>query len=416
MRADDAHRDVAARVPRLAAGADPTRLKLSPEEGYLLSRIDGRTPWDLLRKIGGLPPGRVDRCLERWLAEGLLTLDGPDSASSSSESPPETRPAAPAAAAPPAAEVDPSLEIPVETQRRVLDLLGRLDRPYHEILGVALDADPKKLKRAYFRLSREFHPDRYFRRKLGPFEALVERVFKKIVEAYELLSDPTARVEIERSLKEKRSEAGAPDSPAARFRPGRHVFDLHARALRERKRKAKALFESGMAAFATSRWLEAAAGVRLAIAFDPWNEVYREEFGPVQRKAHEERAKQLIREAESALDLRDHKAAFRLFEDALHYRPHDASLNHRAAKLAWLAESDLHRAKEYAMHACELEPENAEYHRTLGQIYKAAGLEANARRELELALRHDPNDAEAKAELRSLGRRLKFPLSLGGRR
>jgi Flp pilus assembly protein TadD len=42
------------------------------------------------------------------------------------------------------------------------------------------------------------------------------------------------------------------------------------------------------------------------------------------------------------------------------------------------------------------------YRRTLGQIFKAAGLKSNARRELETALKLDPKDAEARAELKSL--------------
>jgi Tfp pilus assembly protein PilF len=46
-----------------------------------------------------------------------------------------------------------------------------------------------------------------------------------------------------------------------------------------------------------------------------------------------------------------------------------------------------------------------QYRRTLGQIYKAAGLVANARRELEVALRIDPKDAEAKQELRGLAKK-----------
>jgi Flp pilus assembly protein TadD len=73
-----------------------------------------------------------------------------------------------------------------------------------------------------------------------------------------------------------------------------------------------------------------------------------------------------------------------------------------AAQLSWLVANDLRRAREYAARACEAEPEQAEYRRTLGQIYKAAGLKANARRELERALRLDPKDAQARAELKSL--------------
>jgi Flp pilus assembly protein TadD len=54
------------------------------------------------------------------------------------------------------------------------------------------------------------------------------------------------------------------------------------------------------------------------------------------------------------------------------------------------------------MAACELAPENALFHRTLGQIYKAAGLTANAKRELQTALRLDPKDAESRQELKAL--------------
>ena len=53
-------------------------------------------------------------------------------------------------------------------------------------------------------------------------------------------------------------------------------------------------------------------------------------------------------------------------------------------------------------HLQELAPENGAYRRTLGLVYREAGLAANARRELEAALRCDPGDAEVKAALRGL--------------
>src|SRR5512145_405330 len=59
-------------VLRLADGCDPTALALSPAEGFLLSRIDGRTTRGVLRRIGGLAPGEVDRLIDRWLADGVL--------------------------------------------------------------------------------------------------------------------------------------------------------------------------------------------------------------------------------------------------------------------------------------------------------------------------------------------------------
>ena len=427
-------------VPRLGPGVDPTRLVLTPAEGYLLSRIDGATSWVQLRAIGGVAPGEVDRCLERWVAEGIVVLNSGKGRIAPASPPPNERDSAALAAMP--HDVDPSLEIAVEVQQRIFEFEAKLARPYHEILGVAADADRKALRKAYFALSKELHPDRFFRRNVGPFGKRLERIFGKIVEAYELLSDPMARTEIERSLaaaggnapaaasvEPEAASAAAPEaSPDAQTEaeaePSRvaapprtrrpHVFSLHSRIVRDRRARAKRLFEAAMASFAEGRWLEAAGGVRLAIAFDPWNESYKERFGEVQRKAHEERAKQLVREAESALELRDLTTAVRAFGEALEYRPHDADLLHRAARLAWATGGDLHQAKEWAMAAVELDGTNAGHHRVLGQIYKAAGLEANARRELETAVAIDPKDEEARAELRAFGgRALRW---LGGKR
>ena len=427
-------------IPRLGPGVDPTRLVLTPAEGYLLSRIDGATSWTHLRAIGGLAAEEVDRCLERWVAEGVVVVEGGKARGAAGarvgDPPPPTTPTRDTAprSAPPR-DVDPGLDIPVEVQQRIFAFEAMLDRPYHEILGVPRDADRKALRKAYFALSKELHPDRCFRRNVGPFGKRLERIFGKIVEAYELLSDPMARAEIERSLAAASGDpaaaaaAGAaaaeappetqpaaaaeteapPDSarpaPAAPRTRRPHVFSLHSRIVRERRARAKRMFEAGMASFAGGRWLEAAGSVRLAIAFDPWNAIYKEQFAAVQRKAHEERAKQLVREAESALELRDFPTALRAFGEALEYRPHDADLLHRAARLAWATGGDLHQAKEWAMAAVELDGGNAAHHRVLGQVYKAAGLEANARRELEAALAIDPKDEEARAELRAFGGR-----------
>lgn len=414
------------RVPHLRPGVDPAALSLTPAEGYLLSRIDGSTSWTLLRTIGGLAPEEVDRCLERWLADGLLTV-----ATSAAEAGVSGAvAAAPSAAPAPVEGTDPSLEIPVEVQLRILDFEARLDRPYHEILGVAHDADRKVLRKAYFALSRELHPDRFFRRNTGSFGKRLERIFGKIVEAYELLSDPMARAEIERSLAAAAGESTAPAQPAdagataAEQKPSAgpraprrpHVFSLHSRVLRDRKARAKRFFEAGMASHASGRWVEAAGSVRLAIAFDPWNAIYKEHFVAVQRRAQDERAQRLVKEAESALELRDFKVALRAFDEAIQLRPHDADLLHRAAKLAWMTDGDLRQAKEWAMSAVELDPKNGGHHRLLGQVYRAAGLEANAKREFETALALDASDDEARTALREIGGRPLGLRWLGGKR
>lgn len=393
-------------VMRIAASCDPSTLSLSPAEGFLLSRIDGRTTLGVLRRIGALAPVEIERCLERWLKTGVIEWVRPGAAEAArlAPAPPPAQAEAkrPAAAGLPA--LDPSLELDVEVQQELLAFAARLAQPYHEILGVPRDADPRAIKKAYFALSKRLHPDRYFRRRIGAFAPLVETCFKKLLEAYELLSDPQTRAEVQ-----ARSPALAPGQPrlssrdaSRRLRERVGALAGAKRASEERRRKAKGFFEAGMAAFAKERWLEAAGSVRLAIAFDPENEAYREQFAGVQRKAHDERARTLVKQAEAALELRDFPQAASLFEEAVHYRPADPELSIRAAKIAWQALGELRRAKDLAMHAVELAPDNGTYRRLLGLVYKDAGLAANAKRELEAALRIDPQDAEARAALRGL--------------
>lgn len=63
-----------------------------------------------------------------------------------------------------------------------------MDRPdYYAILGVARDAKEADIKKAYRRLARKNHPD------INPGDKAAEERFKRIQEAYDVLSDPKKR-------------------------------------------------------------------------------------------------------------------------------------------------------------------------------------------------------------------------------
>jgi len=61
-------------------------------------------------------------------------------------------------------------------------------KDYYKVLGVTRDADEREIKRAYRKLTREFHPDKAS--QLGVSAEEAQKKMASINEAYEVLSDP----------------------------------------------------------------------------------------------------------------------------------------------------------------------------------------------------------------------------------
>jgi tetratricopeptide (TPR) repeat protein len=75
------------------------------------------------------------------------------------------------------------------SRRRILAMARLADgRDPWALLGVPVGSDPRQLKRAYFRLSKEIHPDRYYGQRLGSFTQRLPSVFEALSRAYARLT------------------------------------------------------------------------------------------------------------------------------------------------------------------------------------------------------------------------------------
>lgn len=101
----------------------------------------------------------------------------------------------------------------VDARDRIAAMWNQIEgRDYWEILGVKRGADANTLKKSFYALSRDFHPDSFAGMRLGTAKGHLDHVFARIQEAYATLSDDNKRGEYEAKMK---LEAGGGSSDVA---------------------------------------------------------------------------------------------------------------------------------------------------------------------------------------------------------
>lgn len=239
-----------AMVLRVRPGFDPLKAGVGPDEYFVLSRIDGKQTVREVLLSTGLPVDRGIQILHKLRTVGAVLMPGepanapppgpgrptvartatPVSATAAQLRPPAPPPDVPtvrlppnvlkahldapttrraAASESPAAEpAGPELRLPDPSGPEIAALTEDCDLPDAErrrilamqrlvaakdpwgLLGVPRGADPKLVKRTYFKLSKDIHPDRYYGRQLGSFADRLALVFEAVSRAYAKVTSP----------------------------------------------------------------------------------------------------------------------------------------------------------------------------------------------------------------------------------
>lgn len=197
---------------------DPARLRaLSGGALEIWHRIgaDGALVRDLAR---GVAADRLVSDLRTLQAMGAILLE--EDPGSDDDIPIYDETELDEVSSPEAALLAEDVELEAWEKRRILAVrravaAGRMN----ELLNVPRNASRRQLKRAYFQLSKEYHPDRYYSRKVGGFGPILQEIFAALSQFVKTLSDArTVTGETPRPTEQRRKHTRYPFTAKVRLR------------------------------------------------------------------------------------------------------------------------------------------------------------------------------------------------------
>jgi serine/threonine protein kinase len=292
--------------------------EISPEEGFLLSRIDGYSRASDILAMSPMSEAETAAALLNLLSKDLIQFGGRAPAP---EAPSDHRAAAAGASAA-------SKGTPDEATLKEIDRLLALakSQAYADFLGLSADAPAGSRKSAYLKLIGKYHPDKFPRAE----DAVREKLSRLCAEAGEALDQlakpqppkpngPTANRDVPLSPLSRGMAHSSADASAA-FDKRRYARELYDRALRafdlqdfweaiQLCRQALEVDETqadyfhllGRALLQNKKWRkEAADSFRRASELDPANLAYLGMLGAVYRaEGLNARANAVLKKAQS---------------------------------------------------------------------------------------------------------------------
>lgn len=250
------------------------------------------------------------------------------------------------------------MDVPLseELKRELLVLDQQVDELTHyQFFGVDRDAERGEIKKSYFKLSKRYHPDKHFRKEIGPYKSKLENVFQKITRAYRTLSNDEQREEYDRELGPRTTDA--PD-------------DSNATGMSEPSR----VHMASESASSRSTGQNDSGGDKRSAAF-----------------AH------LVKKAEKFRKRGDFERAAEHYRKALSLK-RDLKVALQATRVLLNADAQLDQAELFARAALRIDNEHVEARMMLGRVFERQGKSERAIDQYERVL--ELNDDHDKARTR----------------
>jgi curved DNA-binding protein CbpA len=307
-------------------------------------------------------------------------------------------------------------------------------KSFYEILLLPRSADERAIKRAYYRLSKEYHPDKFYRKELGDYKEKLESIFNKVNEAYRVLSDPDAREDYDLLVfGEDGKDAASPTeaTTTVNFIPDAERKKAAAKGAKETLRskaggrsvrkgpppkflqdfqkqlatkiaRARRHMKAGEKAVAAGNHAEAASNFQMAMTLDPRNLRAKGQFKRAQAAHRNARAEDFYVKSQEALLSEDMKRSAELMQQAVDCKPTKGKYYNEFGKLVSTHTLQQRVGLELLRKAVEFEPRNVEYTLDLARAYEELGMPSNAIRAFERVLHLDSKKSEAAKALKRL--------------
>jgi DnaJ-class molecular chaperone len=156
----------------------------------------------------------------------------------------------------------------------VRQVFPRLDQlSYYDLLGLSAVATEGEIRTAFYRISSDYHPDRYHMLPDRELKDRLETIYARMCEGYRVLSNPEKRVAYAKALSEGKRrltsserESHAPQSPEDSIK----------------HEEAKKFFRLGMISLGRKDWKGAVMNFNFARTFEPSSTVINQKLAEAQ--------------------------------------------------------------------------------------------------------------------------------------
>ena len=171
--------------------------------------------------------------------------------------------------------VDPQFEIEVQVISQAVE-----DMDYFQILKLSQESSAGELKKAYYRESRLYHPDRYYHLPASPLKTQIDKIYKRITEAYTVLRDPEKRGQYLEGINGPDRESKLRYTEASEADQKQQAYEREGKTPQARQ-----AFKAAQADMAAERWEAAVRNLKTAIMYDSENPYFKEQLTLATEKA-----------------------------------------------------------------------------------------------------------------------------------